>query len=100
MTKTHAAGSAMSYGQRYLLKLIFNIAIGVDPDDDDGNAAAIETITAEQVATIKDWIADTASDEGKFLRAFKINAIAELPARDYGRAIAAFKAKAKKASHE
>ena len=40
MTKTHAAGSAMSYGQRYLLKLIFNIAIGIDPDDDDGNAAS------------------------------------------------------------
>lgn len=39
MTKTHATGSAMSYGQRYLLKLIFNVAIGNDPDDDDGNKA-------------------------------------------------------------
>lgn len=38
MTKTHAAGSAMSYGQRYLLKLIFNVAVG--ENDDDGNAAA------------------------------------------------------------
>ncbi len=37
MTKTHAAGSAMSYGQRYLLKLIFNVATG--EHDDDGNAA-------------------------------------------------------------
>lgn len=37
MTKTHAAGSAMSYAQRYLLKLIFNLA--VDKEDDDGNAA-------------------------------------------------------------
>jgi hypothetical protein len=35
MTRTHAAGSAMSYGQRYLLKLIFNIPIS----DDDGNKA-------------------------------------------------------------
>lgn len=35
MTKTHAAGSAMSYGARYLLKGIFNISIG--EDDDDGN---------------------------------------------------------------
>lgn len=35
MTKTHATGAAMSYGQRYLLKLIFNIAVG---DDDDGNS--------------------------------------------------------------
>lgn len=37
MTKTHASGSAKSYGMRYLLKMIFNIAIG--EDDDDGNAA-------------------------------------------------------------
>jgi len=35
MTKTHARGSAGSYGMRYLLKMIFNIAIG--EDDDDGN---------------------------------------------------------------
>jgi ERF superfamily len=37
MTKTHATGSAVTYGQRYLLRMIFNIATG---GDDDGNAAA------------------------------------------------------------
>lgn len=37
MTKTHAVGSALSYGMRYLLKMIFNVAVG--DDDDDGNAA-------------------------------------------------------------
>ena len=36
MTKTHAFGSATQYGMRYLIKMIFNIAIG---EDDDGNAA-------------------------------------------------------------
>lgn len=35
MTKTHAQGAAMTYGMRYLLKLIFNVAIG--EDDNDGN---------------------------------------------------------------
>lgn len=35
MTKTHATGSAHSYGRRYLLKDIFNIAIG--EEDTDGN---------------------------------------------------------------
>lgn len=35
MTKTHAAGAAMSYGMRYLLKYIFNIAVG--DEDRDGN---------------------------------------------------------------
>lgn len=37
MTKTHATGSAMSYGKRYLAILVWNLAIG---PDDDGNAAA------------------------------------------------------------
>jgi hypothetical protein len=36
MSKTHAVASAVSYGMRYLLKCIFNLAIG---RDDDGNAA-------------------------------------------------------------
>ena len=35
MTKTHATGAAMSYGMRYLLKMIFNVAVG--EDDVDGN---------------------------------------------------------------
>mgnify|MGYP000558860601 CR=1 FL=1 len=50
MTKTHATGSAVSYGQRYLLKMIFNLAIG---DDDDGNAASGDPITTEQAEAIK-----------------------------------------------
>lgn len=36
MTKTHATGSAMTYGKRYLVNFIFNLAIGAD---DDGNGA-------------------------------------------------------------
>ena len=35
MTRTHATGSAMTYGRRYLLLNIFNLAV----EDDDGNAA-------------------------------------------------------------
>lgn len=38
MTKTHATGSAVTYGKRYLLCMIFNVAIG-NGTDDDGNAA-------------------------------------------------------------
>jgi len=45
MTKTHATGAAMSYGMRYLLKMIFNIAVGEDDRDGNGfgmNAAQIK----------------------------------------------------------
>lgn len=51
MTKTHAAGAAMSYGARYLLKGIFNISIG--EDDDDGNGTGHPVGMAEKV--IADW---------------------------------------------
>jgi len=37
MTRTHATGSGMSYGKRYLLIFGFNLAVG--EHDDDGNAA-------------------------------------------------------------
>ena len=37
MTKIHATGSAISYGKRYLLTMIFNLKVG--HADDDGNAA-------------------------------------------------------------
>lgn len=37
MTRTHATGSGVSYGRRYLMQMIFNLAT---ENDDDGNAAA------------------------------------------------------------
>jgi len=53
MTKTHATGSAMSYGMRYLLKMIFNVAIG--EDDTDGNMpAANEPDVTDWLILIKD----------------------------------------------
>lgn len=38
MTRTHATGSAITYGRRYLLGMIFNLAVA-RREDDDGNAA-------------------------------------------------------------
>ncbi|WP_374257668.1 ERF family protein [Aquabacterium sp.] len=69
MTKTHAAGSAMSYGMRYLLKMIFNVAIG--EDDDDGNSAGVDAVTqvaaeniaAKMLATFHEQLAKTTTDE-------------------------------------
>jgi ERF superfamily len=55
MTKTHAAGSAMSYGMRYLLKGIFNIAIGTE--DNDGNGAPHFAELEERL----EWIANCAN---------------------------------------
>jgi len=53
MTKTHATGAAASYGMRYLLKMIFNVAVG--ESDDDGNSAARE-MEIEEFDRIKSLI--------------------------------------------
>ena len=60
MTKTHAQGSAMTYSQRYLLKLIFNVAIGENDDDDDGNGAG-QTPGADDLRQVSD--ADRLADK-------------------------------------
>ncbi len=53
MTLTHAAGAAMSYGMRYLLKMIFNIAVG--EEDRDGNQVREEVAAP---AGFQDWFLD------------------------------------------
>jgi hypothetical protein len=61
MTKTHAAGAAMSYGMRYLLKMIFNVAVG--EDDRDGNDPATQPAAPDG---FDDWLADltAVADDG------------------------------------
>jgi hypothetical protein len=64
MTKTHAVGSAMSYGMRYLLKMIFNVAVG--EDDDDGNRAAQKAPDEKAPEGYEPWLAtlDGVASEG------------------------------------
>lgn len=51
MTRTHATGSAITYGRRYLLGMIFNVAVGMP--DDDGNGAAFKTARARNADIAK-----------------------------------------------
>lgn len=91
MTKTHAVGSAMSYGSRYLLKSVFNIAVG----DDDGNAASSAAISAEQLADLGKLISDLEALPEKVvahaakLSKSEIKTLAEIPAKHYDKVVAA-----------
>lgn len=69
MTRTHAAGSAVSYGMRYLLKMIFNIAIG----DDDGNAAGGRGAQGRRTAPQNDH-----ADTGEVLSAQQVSHLQQL----------------------
>ena len=53
MSRTHATGSAITYGKRYLKNMIFNLRF--KEKDDDGNAASGETERMPDTA-VDEWI--------------------------------------------
>lgn len=93
MTKTHATGSAITYGRRYLLAMIFNLAVG---DDDDGNAAGSAPISDEQVKQLQLLIVEVAADIPKFCKFMRVARIEDIPAQHLDRALDALEAKRSK----
>jgi hypothetical protein len=84
MTKTHATGSAITYGKRYLLQMIFNLAVG---GDDDGNAAGpggyISAIQKDELLAL---LQETKSDTAKFLTFMKAPSLDEIAACNFNKA--------------
>lgn len=91
MTKTHAVGAGMSYGQRYLLKMIFNMAVG---EDDDGNSAGAtsDKITAEDADNIRAMLTAKGCPEAKFLKWAKVARIEDIGASYYESCVDGIKA--------
>lgn len=88
-----AVGSSTSYGKRYAATMLLNIR--TKGEDDDGEAGgAPAAITQEQVNTIRELIDRMGADIEKFCKYYKIEAIPDLPAKDYDRAIANLNLKA------
>lgn len=89
-----AIGSTLTYLQRMTLKAALGLAASSDDDgrtagaDDDG-----ELISAEQRDAILSLIDDLGGSAYVFCKYFKIEAIAALPASQYGRAVKALEAK-------
>lgn len=81
MTKTHATGAASSYGARYILKGIFNVAIG--EEDRDGNEAAGPTISAKQLADLKALLSEYGANEAAFLKFCKVEKLGDILARNF-----------------
>lgn len=106
-TGTHAKGSTLSYGRRYLKLMMFDIAT----KDDDGNAAgktqdeinAQAPISEAQQEEIKRLIAEANSDIVYFCQYFKLDKLEDLKVKDFPRAKAALEGKkktdAQKSSH-
>jgi hypothetical protein len=84
MTKTHAAGAAGSYGARYLLRGIFNLAVG--EDDRDGNEDDDVMIDAKQCAELRKLIEQAGVTEESFCDYVKCGTLPELAAKHFDRA--------------
>lgn len=79
-----AIGSTLTYLQRYSLVQALGIAAG---DDDDGSAVGKgETITDEQREALSDLIEQAGADIRRLCEHFRIEGLAQLPAKRYGEA--------------
>ena len=87
MTKTHAVMSALSYGKRGLLKMIFNLAEG--ESDDDGNLAGTAAITKEQCDALEARLEACGADKKAFCKHMKVDAITKILSSQFGAADAA-----------
>lgn len=90
MTKTHASGAAISYGTRYLLKAIFNVAVG--DEDVDGNQPK-EHISEAQIKNLESLITETSSDRAKFLKYLKVDRLDQILADAYPSVVKLLEAK-------
>lgn len=81
MTKTHAAGAAGSYGARYLLKGIWNVAVG--DEDEDGNEPrqrnAPKLVSDADAVLIGQYCQALGGDTlGAMLKAYSVESIPDL----------------------
>ncbi len=92
-TRTHAFGSTMSYGRRYLTLLMFDIAT----EDDDGNTAgAGATVSAEQYIRLRDLIQEVDANESAFLKYYRATSLETFPAGKFDAAMKQLEAKRQK----
>jgi hypothetical protein len=95
-TATHAFGSTISYGRRYLICLIWNISTF---DDNDGNRnapdqrRAPEGLTAGQMSTLEGLIVNSGIDRAKFFGHYRATGIEDFPPSQFSKAVDVLKAR-------
>ena len=95
MTKTHAAGTASTYGKRYLAVNIWNLA-QVDKDT-DGNMpkGPMQPITGEQAEELARLVTASKTDINKFLELGGFESLSDIPAAQFANARALLLSKMK-----
>lgn len=70
-------GSTMTYGQRYITKLAFNIVVG---DDNDGNGP---TLSKDQIGQIEQKLKDSGTNREQFFEWWRIKSLDCMPAFNF-----------------
>lgn len=78
-TKIHASGSTLTYGRRYLLKLIFNLITSEEVDNDGNDVVGYECITEDQIANVRALLDETDTDEYSICKHCKVESLDLLP---------------------
>lgn len=90
-----AVGSSTSYGKRYTATLLLNIRTkGEDDDGVKGGEAGL--ISDDQIETVKELITRTGADIEKFCKYMGVEAVRDITAKDFPRAMMALNLKEKK----
>ena len=97
MTKTHAMGSALTYGKRYLHGNVWNVA--PTEKDDDGNAAGAKEedglITSAQIDELIALADEVGADKARFCKFYGIDSLADIRQSQFEKAKAALNSKRK-----
>lgn len=91
-TATHGKASGVSYGERYITKLIFNLTI--QDEDDDGNAAGEGVcISLNQAADLEALAEEVGANKEGFLKHIQCESFETIPLAIHKKAINALEAK-------
>lgn len=88
---TQKMGAALSYAKRYALCAALNIVV---TDEDTDAANVMETISEEEIATLNEWIETSGADLARFLKAFAIEKLSDMPKQQFLVALGELKRKA------
>lgn len=91
-----AVGSSTSYGKRYTAAALLNLTSREEKDDDGQVAGGNGIISEGQIETLRDLIERAQADIEKFVAFMGVAALAEIKAKDFGRAVEALNTKLRK----
>ncbi len=89
MNATQATGSTYTYGQRYLTRMIFNLAIADEDNDGNWRPAFIGADQIQQINILLDKCREAGNpvDFDRFLGVFKIESLDKLPPARFPEAV-------------